>query len=137
MRAMLLLPLWAMGGEAARLTDAVSVTDSAVYGDVSSVIPVVSSSAVCVITGRAACVNNISSAMLVDTGLAVLETWVQASLLSASTFSGSEEGVVSPIPKMETRPQAQEADLGAGLPPDSPSGSLMPGELRYFRARRG
>lgn len=73
MRAKLLLLLWAIGGEAARLTDAVAVTDTAGYGDVSSVISVVSSSAGCVVTGRAACVN-ISSAMFVDTGLAVLVT---------------------------------------------------------------
>lgn len=64
-RAMLRLLLWAIGGEVARLTEADAVTGTAGYGDVSSVISVVSSSggyvvsstASCVVTGRAAYVN--------------------------------------------------------------------------------
>lgn len=89
-RAVLLLLLWAIGGEAARLTDGVS-----------SVTSVVSGSGGCVVTGRAAYVY-ISSAMFVDTGLAVFG---DRGLLSTSMFSGNGERVVSLIPNVETRPR--------------------------------
>lgn len=121
-RAVLLLLLWVIGGEAARLTHGVS-----------SVTSVVSGSGGCVVTGRAAYVY-VSSAMFVDTGLAVFG---DRGLLSASMFSGNGEGVVSLIPNVETRPRPPEADLWAGLPPDSPSRSLTPGKLRCLWGRCG
>lgn len=55
--ATLLLLLGAIGGEAARLTDAAVVAGTAGSGDVNSVTPVVAGAAGCVVTGRAAGVN--------------------------------------------------------------------------------